>query len=490
MGEIYQSSIFRFSVLVILIFLFSYGTSIGAVSDSISVKSVSEIKSDKDGDGELDYLGKKVTVAGRANVASSVFHEENLMVFIQDDSAGVLVYSDSLNNTANISKGDSLIVTGELQLYYGKPEIVVEDYQIIETEPRLPSFLSLDLIYKNPEKYLGMLAEGEAVVVGKTQEGGFKRVTISPFEGADRSLVVFVSRSHTRFDDFDFDVLSPGDRVAVEGVVDKYVFQESGNTIYEILPRTPGDISYVGIPRHYLMLILGGGTFLVVLTIAWVFMLRRQVKSKTQELQKSLEQKEMLLREIHHRVKNSLSIISGLIELQMDSTDDSKTQDVLKNSQSRIESVGLIHEKIYQNDSLSDVMLDSYLKELVEAIHGTFTDYNETVDMEFDIETMDLEVDKMIPCGLLVNELVVNAYKHAFKKGEQGQLTIKLQRQNGKAELVVADNGPGLPDDFELGVGGSLGSMLIETFAAQLEAETEIVESDDGTEFAFRFSPN
>lgn len=407
--------VLRILILVPFIIFIGNITAVGAAPDSNSVKTVSEIKSDKDGDGELDYLGKVVSVGGRANVASSVFQEENLMIFMQDDSAGVLLYSDSLAKPANIREGDSLIVTGKMELYYGKPEIVVDNYRIVESEPKTPSSLSLERIYMDPERYLGMLAEGEAVVIGKTQEGGFKRLTISPSENADRSLVVFISQSHTHFNDFNIEMLSPGDRIAVQGVVDKYVFQESGNTIYEIRPRAPRDINYIGIPSRYLTMILAGSGLLLLLVIGWVLMLRRQVKSKTQELQKSLEEKELLLREIHHRVKNSLSIVSGLIELQLDSTDDPKAQTILKNSQSRIESVGLVHDKLYQTESLSEVKLDSYLKELVKVIHESFTEYNNAVDLDFNLETVDADVDKIIPCGLLVNELVVNAYKHAFK---------------------------------------------------------------------------
>lgn len=483
-GRLYNLNISLFFVLIVFI----PEVSQSAVADSNSVQTVSDIVSEREQDGKLSYLGKRVTVSGRANVGASVFDEDNNYLFIQDDSAGILVFfPDSLNRSVNINRGDSAVVTGRVELYYEKPEIVVEDYRVIESDSRFPSSLTLDEVYKEPEDYLGMLVEDEAVVVGKTQGKRYKKLTISPAENADRTLVVFVSGSHTQFDNFYFDKYKAGDRIAVQGIVDKYTFQNSGNTIYEILPRTTEDISYAGIPPHYVKAFLFGGGFLFLLVIGWVYTLRRQVKKQTQEIQNSLEEKEMLLREVHHRVKNSLSIVSGLIELQLDSADDPKARKLLKDSQSRIQSVGLVHDKLYQTDTFSDVKLGDYLKELVETIHETFDDHNKTVGLQFHLDAVEMDIDKMIPCGLLVNELVVNAYKHAFNQERQDTLTIELQSQNGIVELSVIDNGPGLPGDFDLSYSDSLGVMLINTFASQLEAETEIETSEEGTMFTFTF---
>lgn len=216
--------------------------------------------------------------------------------------------------------------------------------------------------------------------------------------------------------------------------------------------------------------------------------LRRQVDKKTRKLQHTLEEKKILLKEIHHRVKNNLSIISGLIGLQIDTTGDEEARRVLQDSQSRIHSMATIHDKLYQTDSLSAIPLDSYLKELIEAIHKTFNNVNDSVSLLFDIEPVEISINKAVPCGLLVNELVVNAFKHAFKPGKKGVLEISLKKKNYELELIITDNGPGLPADFNFNGTSSLGSMLIDTFSAQLEAQTEILDDKNGAAFKFTFS--
>lgn len=226
-------------------------------------------------------------------------------------------------------------------------------------------------------------------------------------------------------------------------------------------------------------------------------MLRKRVDKQTKRIQSSLEEKdallqekEVLLQEIHHRVKNNLSIISGLIGMQLDTTDDKEAQRVLEDSQSRIQSMAMIHDKLYQTDSLSDIRLDNYLEELVTAIDGTFKGVNDSVTLKFDLEPAEVNIDKIVPCGLLVNELVVNAYKHAFVPGASGVLEVSLENENGNIELIIADNGPGLPGDFANAGEHSLGSMLITTFATQLEAEMELPDDREGAAFRFTFSAN
>jgi len=239
-----------------------------------------------------------------------------------------------------------------------------------------------------------------------------------------------------------------------------------------------------------MFLIIGGLALVTALIIGWVVVLRNQVDSKTSKIQQSLKEKEILLQEIHHRVKNSLAIVSGLIELQLDNTDSNEAKRVLQDSQTRIRSMALIHEKLYQTKSLSDITLNTYIKELVEAIHSTFTEYNEAVDLKFDMDEIEMDVDRVIPCGLLINELVVNAFKHAFKKDSKGILEVKLLSENGSIELSIADNGPGLPEGFDLGSESNLGSLLIDTFAKQLNAEINIKNAGVGSKFSFTFPKN
>jgi two-component sensor histidine kinase len=241
-----------------------------------------------------------------------------------------------------------------------------------------------------------------------------------------------------------------------------------------------------------MLLIIGALVLVTALVVGWVVVLRKQVDSETSKIQHSLKEKEILLQEIHHRVKNSLAIVSGLIELQLDSTDSEEAKRVLQDSQTRIRSMALIHEKLYQSKSLSNITLNTYIEELVGTIHGTFTEYKEAVDLKFELDRVELDIDRVIPCGLLINELVVNAFKHAFKKDKKGILKVGLLRENGNIQLSIADNGPGLPEGFNFGSGSenNLGSLLIDTLAKQLNAEIDIKNTDEGAKFEFTFSHN
>ncbi len=457
-----------------------------SMSDSTNVKSVSEVLVDANENGELDLLDQYVRVAGRASVGSSVLSEQNLMVYIQDSKSGILVFSDTLKQ--DIATGDSLIVSGRLELYYGKPEVLVDTVKVVEADSRSPTPISLRDAFEHPKQYLGMLVEGEAIITRKNISFGYGTLNISPSDTSELSLTVYVNDNHRYINSFDFKTLRIGDHIRVTGIMDTYTFQESGRTIYEVLPRTPDDLEYVGIPQRYAIYLLWGGGFVILLIGGWVYSLKKQVRSQTRSLQQALEDKQLLMREIHHRVKNNLSMISGLLDLQIDTSSLNEVRDSLENSKSRIQSMALIHDKLYQTESYQSVRLDNYLQELVEAIHKTFSDKQNNVDLHFSLDPLEITIDKAVTCGLLVNELVVNAYKHAFDSAGQGKLKVKLEKHQDKATLIIADNGPGLPDDFGAGT-DSLGAMLIDTFATQLEAELDI-NGENGSTFSFHFPLN
>ncbi|WP_171032918.1 sensor histidine kinase [Fodinibius saliphilus] len=473
-------------MLLFLVILSGYCNSAFSQSESDSLWSLSTLRIDANQDDTLDYLGTTVTVGGITNTASGQIHTNNLKAFLQNEHFGFPLFSKTIG--ASFDVGDSLVVTGKLQNYDGMDEIYVESYNVFPEVDHSFEPVALSRVVDNPEKYIGILVGGTAKVIdkGKVDNGRYLEVlTEGSLEG---SLVIYLSNFHRQFNEFDFDLLSVGDRVQVKGVVGKYKSETKG-IYYPVYLRTPAELEYAGVPKYYFSI----GIVALIVTLlsigAWIVSLRQQVDHKTERIQESLNEKDVLLREIHHRVKNNLSIISGLIGLQLDSTDDDTAQEVLKDSQSRIQSMALIHDKLYQTDSLSDIQLDIYLSELVEAIHSTFTEYSSDIDLKFAMESVEIDIDKVIPCGLLVNELVVNAFKHAFTAGEAGVLEVSLKHVDGKVELMVSDNGPGLPDDFDFGTGESLGSMLIQTFAAQLEAETEIITSrESGAAFKFTFN--
>jgi len=454
-----------------------------------SLWSLSSIRVDQNHDNNSDHLGERVTTTGIANVSSGVLHESFLQAFIQTNSAGLSIFDREIGKP--FKAGDSLVVSGIIQNYNGLIEVHVDSYRVAKRGLRLPEPTPLEKALYHPEKYLGMVVEGSGKIVEKGSIYNGKYVKIAPSDTARRSMMVYVSNFHSAYKDFDFEVLSIGDELHVKGIIGEYNPDFPRERTYKLFLRTKNDLQYASLPRYYLLLILGGLILGTVIIGGWIYTLRQRVDSKTQEIKDSLKEKEILLQEIHHRVKNNLSLISGLIELQLDSTSDQNAREVLKDSQSRIHSMAMIHEKLYQTESLSDIALENYIRELVEAIHSTFTEYRESVELKFDMDHIEVDINQVIPCGLLINELVVNAFKHAFTKEKQGILEISLKEQDSTVTLSIADNGPGLPEDFTIEGSDSLGSMLINTFAAQLEADTEITNhsgNGGGARFRFRFS--
>lgn len=203
-------------------------------------------------------------------------------------------------------------------------------------------------------------------------------------------------------------------------------------------------------------------------------------------VRKSLKEKELLLAEVHHRVKNNLAVITGLLELQSYATDNTNAHDVLNDSRHRIHSIALVHEKLYQNENLSDIEVGPYINELVESLQKSFKTSLTKVEVGFDIDPVNLIITQAIPCGLLINEIVTNAYKHAFKDREKGKVTISFKKKKELLVLSIKDDGIGF-DSMNYSKGGSsLGMKLIRTISKQLKAEAETLR-EEGTEFIFRF---
>jgi len=202
-------------------------------------------------------------------------------------------------------------------------------------------------------------------------------------------------------------------------------------------------------------------------------------------IQESLREKETLLAEIHHRVKNNLAIISGLLEMQTLNASDENLAKELKESQSRIQSIAMVHEKLYQSESLSDIALDNYISELLPFISDTFsTDSNITVRQ--DIDPISLDIQDAIPCGLILNELITNAYKHGFDKKDEGLLEISVKQKKNNVILRVQNDGNSLPEDFDISETSSLGMTLIQTLVKQLKGSLEI-HSENGACFTVTF---
>lgn len=203
-------------------------------------------------------------------------------------------------------------------------------------------------------------------------------------------------------------------------------------------------------------------------------------KKKESIIEASLVEKEVLLKEIHHRVKNNMAVISGLLELQSMSTDDSSLQELLKESQLRIYSMAMIHEKLYQTETFSDIEFGDYVKQLVQTITDTIDVSNKEIEVSYDLGPARLNINQAIPAALILNEAVVNSFKHAFSDLDKGQIDISVVQDESRTKLRVEDNGVGLPDEFELDKQQSLGITLIQTLSRQLNGDVLIANSSDG----------
>ncbi|WP_445664562.1 two-component regulator propeller domain-containing protein [Fodinibius sp. AD559] len=216
--------------------------------------------------------------------------------------------------------------------------------------------------------------------------------------------------------------------------------------------------------------------------------LEELVDEQTKDLQEALAEKEVLIKEIHHRVKNNLAVISGLLELQRGYAENDFVNRVLSESQRRVQSISMIHEKLYQNERLAEIDFEKYIRELVDIIAYSFNYTDKEIEVDIDIDDFKLGVSQGIPCGLMLNELVSNSYEHAFTDQENGKIEISAEhKQEGKIKLVVKDDGKGLPEDFSIGENGSLGLTLIDTLSGQLQGEYVLENTENGMQFILEF---
>ncbi len=206
-----------------------------------------------------------------------------------------------------------------------------------------------------------------------------------------------------------------------------------------------------------------------------------------EQITASLREKEVLLKEIHHRVKNNLQIISSLLNLQSGYTEDPETLEMYRESQSRIHSMALIHEKLYQSGDLARVDFPEYVRNLVGYLFRSYSAGAGQVAMDVDVAPVFLSLDVSIPCGLIISELVTNALKYAFPQGKGGKLFVGLHSESGdRYSLIVRDDGIGFPNEVDFQNTDSLGLQLVMTLTEQLDGDISL-QKGDGTEFRISF---
>jgi PAS domain S-box-containing protein len=201
----------------------------------------------------------------------------------------------------------------------------------------------------------------------------------------------------------------------------------------------------------------------------------------------SLKEKEVLLKEVHHRVKNNLQIISSLLNLQSSRSADSRTQAILKENQNRVRSMALIHEQLYLSGNLAAIDVHQYIQRLAQQVLNSFSDGHTAVSLHTDIEHVPVNADTAIACGLIINELISNALKYAFRGREAGEIRIALARGDDQVRLRIADNGVGLPAGFDAHKTETLGLQIVRTLTEQLRG-TLSIDTSNGTQITIEFS--
>ena len=274
------------------------------------------------------------------------------------------------------------------------------------------------------------------------------------------------------------DLFAPNSQVKIPEMATK--LQKNGYATFEVTYITKNGKQ---IPAEVNVHIFKLGGKEVVLSIARDITERKQAEEK---IKVSLNEKEVLLKEIHHRVKNNLQIISSLLDLQANYVEDKEAVNVLKESQNRVKSMAMIHEMLYQSIDLVTINFSDYIRNLVNDLfyaYGAKSNIKPLVD----VEQAFLNIETAIPCGLIISELVSNSLKYAFPNNKIGEISVNINSHNDEFELTIKDSGIGLPENIDFkNVTKSLGLRLVNMLVNQLDGSIEL-DKTDGTKFHIKF---
>ena len=210
-----------------------------------------------------------------------------------------------------------------------------------------------------------------------------------------------------------------------------------------------------------------------------------ELKTTELKIQQSLKEKEVLLKEVHHRVKNNLQIMLSILNLQYANITDKKTLDLLRDIRSRIKAMSFIHELLYQTSDFSSINFSEYISNITNNLIYSYTK-SQTIILKLDVGTIFLDLDRAIPCGLIINEIVTNALKYAFTNQENGEVHVSLSQKNDLIQLVIADNGKGFPGNIDYRNTESLGMQLVVTLVQQLAGEI-VLDNSSGAKYTITF---
>ncbi len=209
--------------------------------------------------------------------------------------------------------------------------------------------------------------------------------------------------------------------------------------------------------------------------------------TREKKLEQTLQEKEVLISEMNHRVKNNMAVISGLLQLQAMQSDDEVLNDHLMDSVSRIQSIAMIHEELYHAKDLKNIRFDKHAKKLVDMISNQFNYVD--VDVNFELDKLKININQAVPCALFLNEAVNNVFRHAYSNGKKGEMNILFKNKGNHISILISDNGIGIPAEKIKGSGTGLGMQLLHLMATQLHGELEIISAENnGTKISLEFN--
>ncbi|HOP40085.1 MAG TPA: PAS domain S-box protein [Geobacteraceae bacterium] len=213
-----------------------------------------------------------------------------------------------------------------------------------------------------------------------------------------------------------------------------------------------------------------------------------EAKMAEERTKVALAEKEVLLKEVHHRVKNNMQIISSLLDLQSDYLPDKSSRTCIRESQNRIRSMALIHERLYQSKNFSSIDVGEYIRDLSHYLFGSYAVDYDQISLRIDAGNISMDINRTVPCGLIINELISNSLKHAFPKGRKGEISVRVSSEGGIITLEVADTGVGLPHDLDLNNSETLGLQLVTMLVQQLNGRISFETGQTGAVFVISFS--
>jgi len=244
---------------------------------------------------------------------------------------------------------------------------------------------------------------------------------------------------------------------------------------------TENELQKVRLNQQRLFLWGGGAVLLIVSLLSFaIYRLYIKVKDQNRVIAQSLDDKEVLLKEIHHRVKNNLQVVSSLLNLQSYKIKDQTALQAIREGRTRVHSMSLIHQALYRKDNLTGVNLHEYLDQLCKSLFETYQVRHDQVKLHTEIEPLMLDVDSVVPLGLIINELLTNALKYAFPDSDQGIINIRVHEGNQGLHLMVQDNGIGIENADQIQDNDSFGFELINAFKHKLDADLSI-QNQGGT---------